>query len=115
MNRSETSFSSISGVGTVDLRCSSSTPPRSESEDHLVFLGLEYGIADSQAARREHGRRGHQAEPRPSLRAEHVVEQFDEVIRRVELEQPLRAFGKELAVDRVEDRRYVVSGFDEHR
>ena len=34
----------------------SAGPRRSESKDHLVFLRLEYGIADSQARRRDHGR-----------------------------------------------------------
>ena len=86
---------------------------RSESEDHLVFVGLEYGIADSQARRRDQRGRGHQADPRPMSRVQHVVKQFDEVERRIETKPPLHAFVK--LRDRKEDRRREIPRLQQHR
>src|SRR6478672_8875989 len=86
-------------------------PPGSESEYHLAFLRLEYGIPDPQARHRDHDGEKPRAELRPASVVEDVVEQLDEVIGRIDPEPPLGR-RREL-VSGIEDRRGEVPGLEE--
>src|SRR5271157_4218037 len=99
MKRSETSKSSTSGDAPEESRTAG--PRRSEPEDHLVFMGLEYGIADSQTRRRDQRGCRQEADSRPVPLVQNVVKQLDKVKRRVETQTPLRVLE---TLDRIEDR-----------
>src|SRR3954454_1908958 len=113
MNRSETSRSSTSGSPFEASAGRDRRPAGSESEYHLVFLRLEYGITDPQAGHRDDAGNGERTDLRPATAVDDAVEQVEEVVSGIEPEPPLGLRREVLGL--VEDRRGEVPGLEEHR